>query len=58
MIILATWVHLRIKESTAKQLIKIRTKENSKRPYTVTNDIVLSEALSLYEEKTKQQKGK
>ena len=42
---------LLIKRDTLNRINKIKTKENRKRPYNVTSDIIVNEALDAYLQK-------
>lgn len=47
----SSWAHIMVKPDTAKTIAIIKAKENNQRPYNVTNDIIIREALEAYKER-------
>lgn len=48
---MAERAHLVIRPETAKRINKIKAKEKRRRPYNVTTDIIVNEALDAYLQK-------
>ena len=48
---MAERAHLVIRPETAKRINKVKAKEKKRRPYNVTTDIIVNEALDAYLQK-------